>query len=71
MQNTTAPCSVCGEGGHRASCCPTLREPLKEGFYSGGGGGGGHSHDDEEGISEPVMCCVSDDGAATDETDRL
>ena len=42
------PCTICKEGGHRASKCPALYEPLKEGFYSGGGQGGGHSHDDED-----------------------
>lgn len=51
MQNTAISCSVCGEGGHRVSSCPTLREPLKEGFYSGGGGGGHHSHEEDEAIS--------------------
>ena len=42
------PCTICKEGGHRASKCPALHEPLKEGFYSGGGQGGGHSHDDDD-----------------------
>ncbi len=44
-------CSLCGEGGHRASRCPDLCDPLREGFFKGGGGGGGgdcddHDHDD-------------------------
>ena len=42
------PCTICKEGGHRASKCPCLYDPLKEGFYSGGGQGGGHSHDDDD-----------------------
>jgi hypothetical protein len=42
------PCTVCKEGGHKSAKCPTLYDPLKEGFYSGGGGGGGHSHDDDD-----------------------
>ena len=47
--NSATQCGVCNEGGHKACDCPTLYEPLKEGFYSGGGGGGGgHSHDDED-----------------------
>ncbi len=41
------PCTVCGEGGHMASKCPTIKLP-PDGFYTGGGGGGGHSHDDED-----------------------
>ena len=41
-------CTVCQERTHRASHCPCLHDPLKEGFYSGGGGGGGHSHDDDD-----------------------
>ena len=40
-------CVICNETSHSASSCPTLADPLKDGFYSGGGGGGGHSHDDE------------------------
>lgn len=44
-------CCLCKEGGHTASNCPDLYDPLKEGFYSGGGGGGqGHSHEDDEKI---------------------
>jgi hypothetical protein len=43
-------CYVCGEDGHRASRCPELCDPLREGFFKGGGGGGGdcddHDHDD-------------------------
>ena len=41
-------CSICNTPGHAATKCPALRDPLKEGFYSGGGGGGGHSHDDDD-----------------------
>jgi hypothetical protein len=40
-------CSLCSSAGHNANKCPTLSDPLKEGFYSGGGGG--HSHDEEDG----------------------
>ena len=47
MDRGTA-CMICQERTHRASRCPCLHDPLKEGFYSGGGGGGGHSHDDDE-----------------------
>ena len=47
--NSAVPCTHCKEQGHKASKCPTLHEPIKDGFYSGGGGGGGgHSHDEEE-----------------------
>lgn len=46
--NSAAPCSVCKEGGHKTTKCPTLVAPLAPGFQGGGGGGGGHSHDDEE-----------------------
>jgi hypothetical protein len=42
------PCTCCGEGGHRATKCKALSDPLKEGFYTGSGGGGSHSHDDDE-----------------------
>jgi|Laugrespbdmm15sd_2_1035082.scaffolds.fasta_scaffold49024_1 hypothetical protein len=46
---TGGKCCVCG-GDHRASRCPDLCDPLKEGFFQGGGGGGGgcddHDHDD-------------------------
>ena len=45
--NSATVCGVCNEGGHKSRECPSLYEPLKEGFYSGGGGGG-HSHDDED-----------------------
>ena len=46
------PCSLCQKGGHRASHCPTLCEPLRPGFHApSGGGGGGHSHDDDERVS--------------------
>ena len=52
--NSAVPCNICNEGGHKASDCPTLYDPLKEGFYSGGGGGGGHSHDDEDEAADPL-----------------
>lgn len=44
----TCPCSVCGEGGHHPRRCPTLSDPLKEGFYKGQipRGGGGDEEDD-------------------------
>ena len=46
--DSAVPCSICNEGGHKASDCPCLYDALKEGFYSGGGGGGSHSHDEED-----------------------
>ncbi len=48
--NAACPCSLCGEGGHKASRCPALRDPLKDGFQSGGGGGGGHDHDEDDAV---------------------
>lgn len=44
-------CTICQEDGHKASRCPHLGDPLKEGFQGGGGGGGGHDHDDDEGLT--------------------
>lgn len=44
----SVPCPVCKEAGHVASACPTLYDPLKEGFYQGGGGGGQHTGEEEE-----------------------
>jgi hypothetical protein len=41
-------CSMCKESGHHESRCPSLSEPLKNGFYSGGGyNGGGEGEDDD------------------------
>jgi hypothetical protein len=56
-------CSLCGEGGHRASRCPDLCDPLKEGFFKGGGGGGGgdcddHDHDERVKLDRPVAVGV-------------
>jgi hypothetical protein len=51
--NSAYPCSICQEGGHKASKCPELHQPEKV----SGGGGGGHDHDDDEKI-EPVMIPV-------------
>ena len=42
--NAPARCSICNETNHHSSECPTLSEPLKEGFYSGGG----HQHTEED-----------------------
>lgn len=44
----TCPCSICGEGGHHMRKCPTLSDPLKEGFYKGQipRGGGGEEEDE-------------------------
>ncbi len=52
-------CSLCGEGGHRASRCPDLCDPLREGFFKGGGRGGGgdcddHDHDDRVKLEQMV-----------------
>jgi hypothetical protein len=50
MLPSPARCSVCSEDSHHTNKCPTLHEPLKEGFYkpSGGGHQGGHDDDDEK-----------------------
>ena len=48
--NSASPCSICKEGGHKASKCPELYHPEK----ASGGGGGGHDHDDDEKVA-PVM----------------
>ena len=47
--NNAAPCSICSEQNHLSSACPSLRDVLKEGFYSGGrsGGEGDHDHEDD------------------------
>ena len=42
--DATIPCTLCKEGGHRASKCPELNQPEKV----SGGGGGDHSHDDDD-----------------------
>lgn len=41
-------CTVCGEGGHHPRKCPSLSDPLQEGFYKGQipRGGGGEEEDD-------------------------
>ena len=41
------PCSVCGEGGHKLTMCPTLYSPLKGGFHQSPAGHQ-HSGDDED-----------------------
>lgn len=41
-------CTLCKSHGHTAERCPELRDPLRNGFYSGGGGGGGGGGDDDE-----------------------
>ena len=46
MQSST--CLICKESDHSVTRCPTLVEPLKEGFFTGGPSQGSHSHDDEE-----------------------
>jgi hypothetical protein len=45
----TAPCTICGEGGHHPRKCPSLSSPLELGFYKGQipRGGGGDGEDDE------------------------
>ncbi len=48
------PCSVCQESGHHAAKCPTLSDPLKQGFYTGGGGGHAHGGDEEERLKLPI-----------------
>jgi hypothetical protein len=47
MQNSAA-CSICNKHDHSSNHCPDLRDPLKEGFYTGGGAGGGGGGDDED-----------------------
>ena len=42
------PCSVCSEAGHRASHCPCLTEPLRNGFYKPSGGRPISDGDDDE-----------------------
>ena len=39
---------ICNHGGHLASKCPALVEPLRDGFYRGQAEPGGHDHDDDE-----------------------
>jgi len=47
--NNAAPCRICSEQDHLSSACPSLRDVLKEGFYSGGSGSnGGEDHDHED-----------------------
>ena len=58
--NADILCTICNSGGHRPSRCPDIRDPLKEGFYSGGGGGGGHSHDDDDDESLTVNALPND-----------
>jgi hypothetical protein len=49
MLTPAARCSICSESDHHANKCPTLCEPLKEGFYKPSGGHqGGHDDDDEK-----------------------
>jgi hypothetical protein len=44
----SAQCTLCNSRGHHADQCPELRDPLREGFYSGGGGGGGGGGGDDD-----------------------
>ena len=44
------PCTICKEEGHTAGKCPTLVDPLKQGFYTGGGAGGGGGGEEDESI---------------------
>lgn len=49
MLPPAARCSVCSESDHHTNKCPTLCEPLKEGFYRPSGGHqGGHDDEDEK-----------------------
>jgi hypothetical protein len=48
MQSST--CLVCKESDHSVTRCPTLVEPLKEGFFTGGPSQGSHSHEDDESL---------------------
>lgn len=49
MLTPAARCSICSEGDHHTNKCPTLYEPLKEGFHKPSGGHqGGHDDDDDE-----------------------
>ena len=58
----SATCTLCKEHGHHADRCPELRDPLREGFYSGGGGGGGGSGgDDDERLQEYYRVLNKDD----------
>ena len=41
---------ICNHGGHLASKCPALVEPLRDGFYRGQAEPGGHDHDDDDGL---------------------
>lgn len=50
---TAAPCCLCNKHDHSAARCPELREPLKEGFYTGGGVSRSHSDDDDEKLRIP------------------
>ena len=60
MQSSAA-CSICNKHDHSATRCPELREPLKEGFYTGGGvsrGGGGDDEDDRVQLSVVISLPV-------------
>ena len=45
---------ICNHGGHAASKCPALVEPLRDGFYRGQAEPGGHDHDDDEKLVAPA-----------------
>jgi hypothetical protein len=44
---SSAPCAVCNGGGHSATRCPELAEPLRSGFVPKTGGPR-HGGDDED-----------------------
>lgn len=49
------PCSICNEGGHKSSLCPSLYAPLKEGFYAPPAGHRPSEDDDDEKLNETVV----------------
>ena len=48
------PCTICGQGGHRATYCKELAPPAPDGFYKPAPGGHQHDEDEEEHIARII-----------------